>query len=115
MDPVTAQRRRLLFRTKLIPMATVCCGGVRQLPRRGQAHVLSNVVLNLVLAVSMAAAVVAATPRMPKFSWDTVPVFYHSCNYSGPFSAEAVSVIARFPLVVVEKVSCDSKTMQLHA
>ena len=40
---------------------------------------------------------------MPVFSWDTPPVFYHSCNYTGPFTDAAVKVIAKFPLVVVEK------------
>ena len=40
---------------------------------------------------------------MPKFSWDTVPVYIHMCNASGPFSQTAAQHIARFPLVTVEK------------
>ena len=55
----------------------------------------------LVLAMGMAGAM--AAPQMPKFSWDTVPVFYHSCNYTGQFSDAAIAIIAKFPLVVVEK------------
>ena len=51
--------------------------------------------------LSLAALTTGATaaPQLPKFCWDTVPVFYHSCNYSGPFSAAAIQVIAKFPLV----------------
>lgn len=38
-----------------------------------------------------------------RFSWDTVPVFYHSCNFSGPFSDAELDSIVKFPLVTVEK------------
>jgi hypothetical protein len=42
-------------------------------------------------------------PAPPRFSWDTVPVFYHSCNYSGPYSDAALQVVAKFPMVTIEK------------
>ena len=40
---------------------------------------------------------------MPKFSWDTVPLFIHMCNASGPFNEATAKYIARFPLVTIEK------------
>ena len=45
-------------------------------------------------------AAAAAAPALPKFSWDTIPVFYHSCNYTGAFTDVALQTIAKFPLVV---------------
>ena len=48
-------------------------------------------------------ALAAYTPRGPRFSWDTLPVFYHGSNASGPASAAGVEVMARFPMVTVEK------------
>lgn len=43
-----------------------------------------------------------ANPR-PKFSWDTVPVFFHSSNTSGPWSTAAVKQISRFAMATNEK------------
>ena len=37
------------------------------------------------------------------FSWDTLPVYFHSQNYSGQWNAEATKQIARFPLATMEK------------
>ena len=42
-------------------------------------------------------------PRAPKFSWDTLPVFVHSSNSSGPVNDAAVALMAKFSLVTVEK------------
>ena len=39
----------------------------------------------------------------PAFSWDTVPVFWHAANQSGPLSDSALDFIARFPLATIEK------------
>jgi len=39
----------------------------------------------------------------PRFSWDTVPAFFHSCNLTGPWSSEALDIIQKFPMVTVEK------------
>jgi hypothetical protein len=55
------------------------------------------------LAVVGTLAVATAVPSWPRFSWDTVPVFYHSCNFTGPYTADAVAVMAKFPMVTVEK------------
>ena len=35
-----------------------------------------------------------ARAALPAFSWATVPVFFHSCNFSGPFSDAAVAFVA---------------------
>eukprot|EP00730_Choanoeca_flexa_P011688 TRINITY_DN27588_c0_g1_i1.p1 TRINITY_DN27588_c0_g1~~TRINITY_DN27588_c0_g1_i1.p1 ORF type:complete len:352 (+),score=63.87 TRINITY_DN27588_c0_g1_i1:51-1106(+) len=39
----------------------------------------------------------------PRFSWDTLPVFYHAANTSGPFSDEAIQLLAKYPMVTIEK------------
>ena len=45
---------------------------------------------------------IQALPR-PPFSWDTLPVFFHSANASGPWSDAAVKQIARFAMATNEK------------
>ena len=40
----------------------------------------------------------AVTSALPRFSWDTVPVFYHSCNFTGEFTDEAIEIMAKFPM-----------------
>ena len=49
----------------------------------------------IVLPVSRAA--------LPVFSWDTLPVFFHSSNASGMYTKEAMRVIAKYPMVTIEK------------
>merc|ERR1712228_589045 len=41
--------------------------------------------------------------RMPNFSWDTVPVYIHMCNGSGPFNDSTNEYLASFPIVTIEK------------
>ncbi|XP_065830203.1 uncharacterized protein [Oscarella lobularis] len=53
------------------------------------------------LAIVLVVSAVAA--KMPIFSWDTVPVYSHLCNKTGPFNDAAIQVLARFPLVTIEK------------
>jgi hypothetical protein len=36
----------------------------------------------------------------PWFSWDTVMPFIHFANSSGPFSDEAIAIMATFPMCV---------------
>ena len=43
------------------------------------------------------------TTIAPRFSWDTIQPFIHLANSSGPFSAEAIAIMAKFPMVTVEK------------
>ena len=45
---------------------------------------------------------IAAVVR-PKFSWDTLPVFFHSANASGPWNNAAIKAIARYPMATFEK------------
>lgn len=40
---------------------------------------------------------------MPRFSWDTIPVFFHSSNSTGPFTDAAIKFMAKYPMVTVEK------------
>eukprot|EP00660_Eupelagonema_oceanica_P019592 gene19592-biopygen7975 len=30
-------------------------------------------------------------------------VFYHSCNFTGPYTDDAVKIMAKFPMVTIEK------------
>ena len=56
-----------------------------------------------VLAVVLVALVSSSTAILPQFSWDTLPVFFHSSNSSGPYSDEAIRVIAKYQMVTIEK------------
>ena len=41
--------------------------------------------------------------KLPPFSWDTLPVFFHSCNVTGLYSEESIKTIAKFDMVTIEK------------
>ena len=46
------------------------------------------------------------TCKGPVWSWDTVPVFFHSSDTAGPgggFTSAALDTISRFPMVTIEK------------
>ena len=45
----------------------------------------------------------STSAALPQFSWDTLPVFFHSSNSSGPYNNDALKVIAKFPMVTIEK------------
>ena len=64
-------------------------------------------VVTLVLSFHL---VVAGSPRndnppdlYPVFSWDSVPLFWHAYEPSGPFNESELDFIIRFPLVTIEK------------
>jgi hypothetical protein len=40
----------------------------------------------------------ACVARLPSAA--QVPVFYHSCNFTGPYTDEALKTVAKFPFVV---------------
>ena len=40
---------------------------------------------------------------LPQFSWDTLPVFFHSSNSSGQYNDDALKVIAKFQMATIEK------------
>lgn len=46
-------------------------------------------------------SVAAEGPKMPNFSWGTLPVYIHMCNQSGPFTD--IDFVSKFPVVTVEK------------
>uniref|UniRef100_A0A1X7VEI8 Uncharacterized protein n=1 Tax=Amphimedon queenslandica TaxID=400682 RepID=A0A1X7VEI8_AMPQE len=48
-------------------------------------------------------AVALCSAKLPMFSWDTLPLFFHSSNASGPYSHESLKTIAKFQMVTVEK------------
>jgi hypothetical protein len=43
------------------------------------------------------------TRQGPAFTWDTLPIFFHGSNASGPVNPGALALMARVPLVTVEK------------
>ena len=45
--------------------------------------------------------------KLPMFSWDTLPVFFHSGNESGLYTEESLKIIAKFPMVTIEKFQSD--------
>ena len=56
-----------------------------------------------VFTVVVAALVSTSGAMLPQFSWDTLPVFFHSSNTSGPYSADAIRVIAKYSMATIEK------------
>jgi len=43
---------------------------------------------------------------MPRFSWNTLPVAFHSSNVSAPigmYNAESLNILARYSMVTIEK------------
>ena len=46
---------------------------------------------------------VATQGHMPRFSWNTLPVAFHSSNCSGMYTDEELRIIAKFSCVTIEK------------
>lgn len=64
------------------------------------------------LLVFFALVLTGSRAALPVFSWETLPVFFHSSNASGMYTEEALQVIARYPMVTIEKwQSYDIKTI----
>ena len=57
--------------------------------------------LDLLLLLAPSAALASFPPSPPLFSWDTVPVFMHSGNGTGPLNAAAAAFMAKFSLVTM--------------
>ena len=36
---------------------------------------------------------------LPPFSWDTLPVAFHSCNSTAPWTADKIEELARYSMV----------------
>ena len=58
---------------------------------------------NYLLVLALNVIYASAELNWPQFSWDTVPIFIHMCNASGPFNQEALQFFTRFPLITIEK------------
>ena len=55
------------------------------------------------LLLFVATNVCLARAALPRFSWDTLPVFFHSSNSSGQYNDDALKTIARYSMVTIEK------------
>ena len=57
------------------------------------------------MLILLAAALLfgSASAALPQFSWDTLPVFFHSSNSTGQYNDDALKVIAKFQMVTIEK------------
>ena len=43
------------------------------------------------------------TVKMPAFSFDTVPVYMHTCNATGPWNETTIKFFSKFPMITFEK------------
>ena len=63
--------------------------------------------ISLVKLLSVIALLLATTAcihaALPRFSWDTLPVFFHSSNASGLYNPEAIRAISKYPMVTVSQ------------
>ena len=41
--------------------------------------------------------------QMPPFSWETLPVSFHSCNSSGSYTDEQIKILAKYGSIGIEK------------
>lgn len=59
--------------------------------------------LAVVVAAHVSVTHGISTDLRPRHSWNTLPVFFHSANTSGPWSDAAAKQIARFAMATNEK------------
>ena len=60
----------------------------------------------LALGIAASPSTSASGVPMPRFSWDTLPVIFHSSNSTAPngmYSPEALKVLAKYSVVTIEK------------
>ena len=57
----------------------------------------------LILLLVLVVIVHPTWAALPQFSWDTLPVFFHSSNSSGQYSKDALQTIAKFQMATIEK------------
>ena len=60
-------------------------------------------ILKMLLRFVCFLSIALSFAKLPEFSWDTVPVFFHSGNESGLYSEKALQIIAKYPMVTIEK------------
>ena len=63
----------------------------------------AKVMDQLVFLVVFFSTVDVAVCGFPQFSWETLPVFFHSSNSSGMYSEESLRVMAKYSMVTIEK------------
>ena len=51
----------------------------------------------------LAVGICSTWAALPQFSWDTLPVFFHSANSTGQYNDDALKVIAKFQMATIEK------------
>ena len=51
----------------------------------------------------------------PRFSWDTIQPFLHLANKTGPFQPEAFPIMAKFPIVTIDKYQGPCASHSTHA
>ncbi len=62
--------------------------------------------INFVMLTFTLLVVLFASPSwavLPQFSWDTLPVFFHSSNTTGIYNDDALKTIAKFKMATIEK------------
>ena len=60
----------------------------------------TSIMLRLLL---LAVWICSTRAALPQFSWDTLPVFFHSSNSSGQYNDDALKVIAKYQMATIEK------------
>ena len=68
-----------------------------------KANNLSKNKCSMLILLAIALLFGSAKSALPQFSWDTLPVFFHSSNSSGQYNDDALKVIAKFQMVTIEK------------
>ena len=53
--------------------------------------------------IQPAVGICSTWAALPQFSWDTLPVFFHSANSTGQYNDDALKVIAKFQMATIEK------------
>ena len=62
--------------------------------------------LFLLSSLGFLASPSSAGVPMPRFSWDTLPVIFHSSNSTAPdgmYSPESLEILAKYAVVTIEK------------
>ena len=70
---------------------------------QGYTNMVPATAIALLAAANPGLSTEAPPLHRPPFSWNTLPVFFHSSNTSGPWSPAAVKAIAKFAMATNEK------------
>lgn len=53
----------------------------------------------------LAFPLIVTVTSLPRFSWDTLPTYFHCSNLSGPFTDDSIKAISRNSFAVFEKMT----------